>query len=158
MDYNKYILSVDEILPGLWLGNEATSQSEKFMKENKISLIVNASKNIPSKFLGDIHYIRVPVDDPGVLGKTEKDNDDVRIMKKTLPVVLRLIYEFRKNKKHVLIHCHAGAQRSAIIMAAYLLYRQYAKHSDDAIKKVIQKRGIAFFGGDSVNFRKVFED
>jgi predicted protein tyrosine phosphatase len=151
IDPNNIIVSADEILPGLWLGNEAASQSASFMKKHKIGLIVNATKHIPSKFLGKIHYIRVPVNDPGI---HSGDNEDVDIMRISLPLVLAYIYKFRRAGKNVLVHCHAGAQRSAIIVAAYLLFRKHAKNINDAINQVIKHRGIAFFGGSSVNFRR----
>jgi hypothetical protein len=157
IDHNLNIESVDEIIPGLWLGNEAVSQSEKFVKNNNIRLIVNASKNIPSKFLGKIHYMRIPVDDPGISGKLGGvSNPDVFVMKESLPFVLAIIHKFRKKQQPILIHCHAGAQRSAIIAAAYILHCGYAHTPDEAINKIIKKREIAFFGGKSVNFRDVF--
>jgi protein-tyrosine phosphatase len=156
MDVNQIVESADEILPGLWLGNQATSQSKNFIKNNKISLVVNATKHVDSKFLGDIHYIRVPVNDPGVLGIASEGNEDVEIMKKSIPLVLKQILKFRKGGRNVLVHCHAGAQRSAIIVLAYLLYRGHFNNIDKAINYIVSKRPIAFFGGSSVNFIKVF--
>jgi hypothetical protein len=165
MDFNTFMVSADEILPGLWLGNEATSQSPDFMHQNKIKLVVNASKDIPSKFLdrdlnhGKIYYIRVPVDDPGIGGvKFGQKNKDVSVMRKSLPLVLQVILKARQKGWNVLVHCHAGAQRSAIIVASYLLTRGYAMTPDDAITQVIRKRSIAFFGGSSVNFKAIFDD
>jgi protein-tyrosine phosphatase len=159
MDYNTFVESVDEILPGVWLGNEATSQSKDFMIRNNIKLVVNASKNIPSKFLGSIHYIRVPVDDPGIPGiLTTRQNEDVKIMRECLPIVLSAIHKFQKKRKNILIHCHAGAQRSAIIMAAYLLYSGICDEINDSINHVVKKRNIAFFSGKSVNFIGVFDN
>jgi hypothetical protein len=156
MDYNTFIESVDEIIPGLWLGNEAISQSEAFMKKNNIKLIVNATKNIPSKFLGKIHYVRVPVDDPGILSaRVESMDEDVKMMKESLSLILYVISRFHKKKCNILIHCHAGAQRSAIIVAAYLLYSGTVDNPQKAINQIIEKRGIAFFGGRSINFRNV---
>jgi hypothetical protein len=151
IDPNEFIVSVDEILPGLFLGNQATSQSLDFMRKHKIALVVNATKHIPSPFLGAIHYLRVPVNDPGI---HNGNNEDVEIMRASLPVVLSAIRAFRLRGRHVLVHCHAGAQRSAIIVAAYLLHRGYVQTPEEAISQVIKKREIAFFGGDSVNFRQ----
>lgn len=37
----------------------------------------------------------------------------------------------RKNK--ILVHCHAGQGRTAIIIGAYLLYSDVAKNADEAI-------------------------
>jgi len=156
MDYNHFVESADEILPGIWLGNEAVSQSRNFMKKNRIKLIVNATKNIPSKFLGKIHYIRVPVDDPGTLSaRAEHIDENITIMRESLPIILMAIHKFHSKGHPILIHCHAGAQRSAIITAAYLLYIQAEKTTQDSIEKIISKRGVAFFGGRSVNFRSV---
>jgi protein tyrosine/serine phosphatase len=154
MDINHYIVSADEILPGLWLGNEATSQNEEFMKKHNIAVIVNASRDIPSKFLGNIYYIRVPVDDPGYV---RGDDKNVKIMRKSLPLVLEIIKRALLRGINVLVHCHAGAQRSAIIVAMFLLKNGHARSSDHAVELVVQKRPIAFFGGDSVNFHAVFD-
>lgn len=154
MDANILVESADEILPGLWLGNQAASQSEKFIKSNKISLIVNATKHVDSKFLGHVHYIRIPVNDPGV---SNYDNADVDIMKQCLPLVLKKILYFRSKGLRVLVHCHAGAQRSAIIVLAYLLYRGHFKNVTDGSKYIVSRRPIAFFGGDSINFIKALE-
>jgi len=159
MDFNTFMVSVDEIVPGVWLGNEAASQSEEFIRKQGIRLVVNASKNIPSKFIGKIHYIRVPVDDPGIGGvRFGVKNRDVHIMRKSLRTVLNIIHRARRRGWPVLIHCHAGAQRSAIIAAAYLLDSGEVSTPDEAIKMVVQKRRIAFFGGYSVNFRDVLRD
>jgi protein-tyrosine phosphatase len=159
-DPNTYLVSVDEILPGLWLGNEAVSQDAAFMKSKRIALVVNATNEVSSKFLGSIHYIRVPVNDPGILGyasHTDGLHPDVRIMRDSLPLVLMCIRKFRKAGHSVLIHCHAGAQRSAIIAAAYLIYSGRCSTPEQAYKKIVGKRSVAFFGGTSVNFRKALE-
>jgi protein-tyrosine phosphatase len=157
-DFNYSLISADEILPGLWLGNRAVSQSEEFMRQNNISVIVNATKDIPSKFLGRRFYMRIPVDDPGALSPAHMPhNDDIKYMKAVMPLVVDFILRARSQGKNVLVHCHAGAQRSAIIVAAYLLHRGHARSVPEAIRHVIQKRSIAFFSGQSVNFRAVFD-
>lgn len=43
----------------------------------------------------------------------------------------------RKNK--ILVHCHAGQGRTAIIIGAYLLYSDVAKNADEAIS--ISRKG-----------------
>ena len=154
VDHNYHVISVDEILPGLWLGNEAASQSEQFMIKNNIKLIVNATKDIKSKFLNKIHYIRVPVGDPGKVYSVSQ-NEDVYVMNECLPLVLNKILAARQRGWNILIHCHAGAQRSAIIAAAYLLFRHHATDPRDATEQIVQKRNIAFFGGKSINFYDV---
>lgn len=161
MDPNSYLVSVDEIIPGLWLGNEAASQDADFMRRANIRLVVNATNEVPSKFLGSIHYLRVPVNDPGIfgyMGHTDTLHPDVHIMRECLPRVLACIRKFRSKGYPVLIHCHAGAQRSAIIAAAYLIHTGRCRSPAQAYKKIVNRRSVAFFGGASVNFRKALEE
>jgi protein-tyrosine phosphatase len=69
-----------------------------------------------------------------------------------LPLIVDHIVMMREHeKRNILIHCHAGMQRSAISVAGYLVYR-YGMTPMQAIKYIIAKRPIAFFGGDSINF------
>lgn len=152
IDFNYSVVSADEIIPGLWLGNEAASQSESFINNNNIKLIVNASKNINSKFLNLIHYLRVPIDDPGAV-YTCSQNTEVRALRSMLPLILEKIKLFREKGMNVFIHCHAGAQRSAAICAAYLIYRGYASNTAAAVEFIVRKRPIAFYGGKHVHFR-----
>src|SRR5271165_1208410 len=133
IDFNYNIISADEILPGLWLGNEAASQSESFIKNNNIRLIVNASKNITSKFLSLVHYLRAPIDDPGAI-YTCSQNTEVRALRSMLPLILQKIKLFREQGMNVFIHCHAGAQRSAAICAAYLIYRGHVVDLTEAVE------------------------
>jgi Dual specificity phosphatase, catalytic domain len=149
VDHNEFVVSVTEVIPGLWLGNQAASQSEKFVRSNRIGLIINATKHIPCRFRGrGPMYVRVPVNDHGFVGPDQ----NVEIMKKYLPELMRLIIRARRRGIPILVHCHAGAQRSAIIVAAYLLYRGHVGSVSEAVEKLVKARPIAFFGGKSVNF------
>jgi hypothetical protein len=162
-DHNQVITSCTEILPGLWLGNQAGSQDEIFLKKNNIKVIVNATKHIPSKIQG-IKYWRVPINDPGYIPSI--NHDDVQVMIKMLPMTLEFMRNHREKGYNILVHCHAGAQRSATIVAAYLMkYCRYVL-SDEAIarqnrtkmklavEKIINMRDVAFHRGTSVNFRE----
>lgn len=149
IDFNKLMVSADEILPGLWLGNEASSQSVKFMQQRQINLIVNATKNVPSRFLGHIHYLRIPTDNPGV-SRILRDDP---VMQQSLKIVLPWIHRMHRKNKHILIHCHSGIQRSATVMAAYLIYAGIATDFASAVELIVKKRPIAFLGGRSFAFR-----
>lgn len=151
LDPNLYKVSVNEILPGIWVGNEAASQSAEFMRKANISMIVNATTHIPSKFLGSIYYIRVPaLDSPDYNG----------LMAECLRVVCPIILRARNHGMNVLIHCHAGMQRSAIIAAAFILYSRpdLAITAADACIRVREKRNLAFAYGKHVNFARALED
>ena len=121
IDPNKQITSADEIIPGLWLGNQAASGDIKFLEKNNITVIINASKHIPNSFDGyGIKYYNIRVNDPQT--PYPKNDEDIRIMKRVLPNISNLIDYHLKKVDHILVHCHAGIQRSATIVAYYLIH------------------------------------
>jgi hypothetical protein len=153
VDLNTIVVSVDEIIPGLYLGNEAASQSARWFAAVRPALIVNASRNISSPWLGKARYIRVPVDDPGA--GCSMDNKHILAMRLCLPFVIRTIYHHLAIGYPVFVHCHAGAQRSAIIVLVYLMSIGYSY--DAAMQKIILRRPVAFYGGTHVNFAPVLD-
>lgn len=143
MNYDSSIPSniLDNIL---FLGNRVTAQ--KYSQD--FSLIINCSLDIP--FYNDSIEqlkIRIPVDDSPEYSlylysflKTNKTLD--------------IIDNYYKSNKKILIHCMAGAQRSAAVAACYLV----AKHNlkpEDAIAYIQSKRPIAFL--DYVNFKETIQ-
>ena len=136
----------NKIMKGLWLGDEDASSDYKFLKNNKITVVINATMSVPNKFSKrGITYIRVPLDDSLKMV-------DINKMTAYLPYIIQTLRRFHvAEKKNILVHCHAGMQRSAIIVASYLC-RYYKMTPDKAIKKVIEKRPVAFLGGESINF------
>lgn len=138
-------VSANQIAPHLWVGNEASSQSPTWLRQHKIGLIVNATKDVPNAFQTDgIMYIRVPVDD------LLKKEDTVK-MTKVLPSLVECLHRKIKSGKNVLVHCHQGVQRSATIATAYIM-KYYNLTTEQAINFVIKQRSRAFFGGSSINF------
>ena len=133
----------NEILPGLWLGNRKASQDTMWLKQNNITVIFNATKDIP--FVSGIPSMyRVPVDD-------NLEENEIRNMELwSWEIVYKVINEYNQGKK-ILIHCAAGMQRSAAIMAMVLI-AMYRCKTEDAIKYIKAKRPIAFLG--QANFYK----
>ena len=168
-DPQKYIDSYNEILPGLYLGNEATSQSAYFMKTHQIGAVVNATSHIPNKFVGQgIKYFRIPVQDPGKEMPFEDPN--VTILASKLLPATAFIHANRRAGRAVLVHCHAGVQRSCAVVVAYIVkYVMKCKDlkcyphcsADDIlegpIKFVVKHRPVAFWNGKKVHFRKALE-
>lgn len=153
-DPNKTIVSANLIIPGIWLGNEAASQNSKFLRNAGINVIVNCTKHIPCKF-GDITYYRLPINDPG--NKADIKQTDNALMFKSLPELVKIIHDHQKSGQNILVHCHAGMQRSASVVAAYLA--KYHSKDPEALAKVqksifyiIHRRPIAFNFGKHCNF------
>jgi len=133
----------NEIIPRLWLGNRQASQNEFWLRQNDITVVFNATKDIP--FVSGIPSMyRVPVDD-------NLQEDEIRNMGLwSWEIVFKVIKEY-KQRKTILIHCAAGMQRSAAIVAMVLI-AMFRCSTDEAIAYIKKKRSIAFYG--QANFYK----
>jgi hypothetical protein len=107
-------ISVNEVIPGLWLGNYKAALNIDFLKQNKIDLIINCTPNIPFIIRKNIETYRIPVND-SLLER------DFILMEKYFKIVIpMLLRKYTIENKKILIHCHMGKQRSAILTAALL--------------------------------------
>jgi dual specificity phosphatase 12 len=103
-----------EIVPNLWIGSEGNSASSSFFARHRIRLVVNATADIPFAATDAATY-RIPVAD------NPADND---IMLRHFPTVVVLMDDVLKHGHGVLVHCRAGMQRSAAVVAAYLIWKR----------------------------------
>jgi protein tyrosine/serine phosphatase len=138
---SKPIDSYNKISNFLYLGN-----IDSLNDQDKFYLIVNCTKHIPTAKRCK-ENIRIPVNDH----PTECENM-TRFIHETS--VLDKIHHCRINQQPVLVHCHAGMQRSAAVIACYLI-RFYKMTPDDAIRFIKSKRSIAFY--PEANFMKTIQ-
>lgn len=126
---NKY----DLIIPNIFIGNILSLKEKDFIKN--IDVIINCTKNIsfPKNFNGQ--RFRIPIDDNIIF----KSFDILHYTK-----ILDEIEKNTRENKKVLIHCHAGSQRSATFLFLYLVK---IKNIDvnTAINIIKEKRPICFF-------------
>ena len=120
------------------IGNACNARDYYKLKEQKVGLIVNCTKDIPDYFEDDFDYQRVDV----------KDVNDADI----LPHLHRLsdyIEEFRKNnpEEKVLVHCFMGSSRSATIVIAYLMKYEKLRRRD-ALNFCKEKRELVNINTD----------
>jgi predicted protein tyrosine phosphatase len=129
-------MSANEIIPNLFLGDIVSSKSQEFIDSMKIRLVVNCTKNIP--FIDGAKYkkLRVPVDD-------NLELDEIKNLADWGPRIIREIWKEYKQGHAILVHCHAGMQRSAAIVAMFLIFYQRLTHKE-AIDKIKKRRTIAF--------------
>jgi len=128
-----------EILPGLWLGNRIASQDRSWLQANQINAVFNCTKDLPFLYGATYRMYRVPVDDN--LQKEELRN----LQHWSWEIVYKLTKE-RTEGNRVLVHCFAGMQRSAAVVAMYLISK-YRCTTDEAIAYIKQRRPVAFMGG-----------
>lgn len=146
-------MSVNKIIDRIWLGDRYASQSETFIKENNINIIINCSKNLPNSFEGlfDVEYYRVNVND-------RLKNEDITEMSAQIDDVSSYIFQKYVEGNNILIHCRKGRQRSATVLCAFMFMIYPEKSLYDLMIMIKEKRPMAFNGGKSVNFIDVLTD
>jgi len=154
IDASRQLTNADpynNITTHLYLGSiESLKDSSKF------SLIVNCTKTIdfPEKTQGNQTFLRIPVNDDPAEGYNL-----LRFI--TATQVLEKIHYCRVTFRQVLVHCHAGMQRSCTIVACYLM-KYYKMNVQEAIAFIKKHRPIAFYGtptfmNDMIKFHKLLQ-
>lgn len=125
-----------EILPRLWLGNKHAALDDDFLRQNNINVVFNCTKDFPFS-PRVLRKYRVPVDDnlqPVEIAHMEQWGPEISY---------KIIAEYNRGER-ILVHCHAGMQRSAAAVAMTLIAMTRAS-ADDVMKFIRQKRPVAFF-------------
>ena len=142
--------NANEIIPGLWLGNKGASQDKEWQRSKQITVIFNCTKDLPFVDTSLTLY-RVPLDD-------NLEPSEIRNLEHWSWEIIYKLFEEHKKGKKVLVHCFAGMQRSAAVVAIYLI-AMFRCTTAEAIAFIKRRRAIAFHSG--VNFYdsiKGFED
>ncbi len=106
-------MKVKEIIPGLWLGDKDISMNKQFFKDNDINIVINCSKDLPFINL-DVEKVRLKIHD-------NLENEEIINMYNNLNYITKYINDNLLLCRNILVHCYAGKQRSATVIAAYLL-------------------------------------
>ncbi len=131
-------MSTTEILPNLWIGDEKSCCDGHFLEKAGIKFIINCSKDISENSFG-IENIRICVDDKPSVSHSE-DNE---IMEHNLDSCVEYIHKHLMINRGVLVHCKAGKQRSATVVAAYIM--KYGEVDvDKSVYYIRTKRPVAF--------------
>ena len=132
---DKQFYPAKQIIKNLWIGSEGDSSSDAFFKKHDIRLVVNATSNIPFSTWPEVQTIRVPVDD---------HPDENETMLAHLPVVVLAIDDVLDHGHGVLVHCRAGMQRSAGVVAGYLMWKR-GLTADQALEFINKKKPETFW-------------
>ncbi len=122
-----------EIIPRLYLSNYTDAKSVPWD-----FFVINCTKDLP--MVKSKHGTRLSVND-------DLRKESIDIMRKNIPLMIKYIDEYPGD---VLVHCAAGQQRSAAVIAAYLMNKK-GMSMEEAIKYIKSKKPDAFLTG--VNFR-----
>ena len=127
-----------EIIHGLWLGNERSSQDTVFLKANNINVVFNCTKTSPFHPVVPIQY-RLPIDD----NLREEEIRNLELW--SAEVAHKLMREYLAGNR-ILVHCFAGMQRSAAAVAIFLIAFKKMR-TEEAMAFIKSRRPIAFHGG-----------
>jgi hypothetical protein len=163
----------------LWLGNYKSALDPVFLKDNKISVIINCTIDLPYIYdildqekhgLSKLQTFRIPVYDSLL-------EHDIIIMEQYLSTALSFtLKKLLTEQNNVLIHCYAGKQRSSCLCAATLFVLvdndiltlkskndeiinidNKSKLMNKIIEYMLEKRPCVFTYGFRVNFKKSLE-
>jgi len=131
------------IIPRLWLGNKGASMDPEFLRANNITVVFNCTKDLPFHNSVVKRY-RVPVDD-------NLEAVEITNMHSWSPeIIAKLLREYKAGHT-ILVHCFAGMQRSACVVAMTLIALT-KKTADEAMTFIRGIRPIAFF--PAANFER----
>jgi dual specificity phosphatase 12 len=126
-----------EILTGLWLGSKTDAYDEDFIVKKNITNILNCTKTVSFppfyETMRGLKYYRLPIDDQPDNYKNEREQQQ---MYSKLNMITDYIHTALSSEQSILVHCYAGKQRSAAVIAAYMMkYGKIGMHiSIDYIK------------------------
>ena len=136
------IADAHEIVPGIWLGNRRAALNDKWLAEKHISVVFNITKDIPFSPTIKKQY-RVPIND-------NLEPEEIRNMTLWSHEILYNLIKEHNAANNILVHCAAGMQRSAAVIAMYLIVKNGLSWNQGVL--YIQKiRPIAFRPG--INFK-----
>ena len=140
----------NKILNNLYIGNYQSPLDNEFLKKRNIKLIVNCTKTYDYSIDDEIQMIRLNITD-------FNSPENNIIIASNIDKILDIINIYLESNEGVLVHCHMGQQRSAMVVACYLMkYRGLSLN--EAIYKIKTKRKLAFLPEATfLDFLKYYE-
>lgn len=122
--------AINEIVPNLYLGDFASAANRDTLIENGFTHIVTVILGVDEMFPDDFNYLILPLRDVR--------SEDIYSV---FPESYNFIRSALDQGGKVLVHCMAGASRSATIVAAYLV-KEFGLTADQAIDFLQNKRNV----------------
>ena len=135
---------LDEIIDNVWLGNYSAAEDIKYLQSKGIKKILTLIDQDGPNYKNE----------DGFIHKKLKVEDAVN------QNIIRYFGEclkFIKGKEKVLVHCMAGASRSATIVIAYIMWTE-KKNFSEALSLTQKKRFIVYPNAGFREQLKLFEN
>jgi protein-tyrosine phosphatase len=130
----------NKIHKGLFLGDIIAGNDLAYLVENDISLVINLSDIVYTSTQEEIskHNIRF-------INISVRDHpDDAELLLSHIPKLVDIIHKHISNNKNVLVNCYAGRQRSAAVVACYLITHIFDTSVSESIDLIQSNRPCAF--------------
>ena len=112
-----------EILSGVWIGDSDILNSNEFMKDNDIDIILNCTQLFDFPNIENIQKIRLP------FSNNKNSDTDLHLIRQNKDKILSFIHG-NVDEKNILIVCYDGKSISPFLVALYIAeYSQIDKKS-----------------------------
>jgi protein-tyrosine phosphatase len=151
MNLKNLIDKYSKIIDNLYIGNHESPIDQVFLKEKNIKLIINCTKGYTYEVPEYIQMIRLCITD-------FNSPENNIILAYSVDKILEIMNIYLDGNEGILVHCHMGQQRSAMIVVCYLM--KFLKiNLYDSIKEVKNKRKFSFLPEITFeDFLKYYED
>ena len=105
--------TIDKVVEGLFVGNEAVSSNLEVLRRHKITHILVAGYGLKKHFPGSFEYKQFDMADMPSYEISRHFNDCNAFIENAI-----------SRRGSVLVHCFQGISRSTTIVCAYLMYKE----------------------------------
>jgi len=130
---------LDEVYPGIFVGDRHAAQKTEFLKRLGITHILNAAEGTRARTVntGKDYYTSSNIE---YLGLELLDNE-VEVISHYLHPAMEFICKALDQEGKVLVHCEMGISRSSTFVIAYLMWKE-KMNLIEAVKKCREKRDV----------------
>jgi len=140
----------NKIFDNLYIGNYESPLDTEFIKNKNIKLIINCTKNYKYNVDDSINILRLNITD-------YNSPENNIIIASNIDKILEIINIYLNSGEGVLVHCHMGQQRSAMIISCYLM-KYHNMKLEETLEKIKLKRKYAFLPEATfIDFLKYYE-
>ncbi len=124
------------VIPNLYLGNAAAAGDAATLRQLKVTAVQSVGPRSEKVAIAGLRLMRVAI----------QDDDEAHILPFLEEACTWIDAELAKEEGVVLVHCRGGMNRSATMVAAFLVWKFPGMTAAEAIAVVRQARPAARFG------------
>jgi|TARA_B110000902_G_C14062440_1_gene496049 protein-tyrosine phosphatase len=122
-----------ELLSGLWIGDTDILNSEKFIKDNNISIVLNCTQLFEFPNIESLQKVRLP------FSPIRESNTDIELLRNNYKKIVNFISE-KIDLNNILICCYDGKSISPFLVALYIASK--SDISKESIYEILLTKNI----------------